>query len=268
MATVSVIIPTYNRADRLPRAIESVLMQDYSDFELIIADDCSTDNTEDVVRTYNDKRIQYYKCPQNMGAAGARNYGASKSKAKYIAFHDSDDEWLQGKLSRQVAYAEAHPEYGLIYGKMHIKTSDMEGDFPNASVEGDLEGDIYAWLLCRNTIGAPTMFMPREIFESVSGFDASLRCLEDWEFAIRVAKEYMIGYIDEPLICVNSEVGGVSSNYSEYFRVRCLMISQNRDMLQKLGIMDDIIMEIFEKANGAGLLPQVKKMLMLILQQN
>ena len=266
MATISVIIPTYNRANTLKRAIDSVLLQDFDDFELIIVDDCSTDGTKGIVETYKDSRICYYRCTHNLGASGARNYGVTKSNGEYIAFHDSDDEWIQGKLTKQIKYAKQHPEYGLIYGKMDIICQNERGVFPNSLVLGDLEGDIYQWLLCRNTIGAPTMFLKKEVFENVGGFDDSLRCLEDWEFAIRISKKYQIGYIDDVLIRVYSEPGGVSSNLSEYFRVRCMIVAENRDILQRIGILDEVIIEIFEKANSVGLLQQVKKMLMLYLQ--
>jgi len=102
--TVSVIIPAYNRAHLIGRAIKSVLNQAYQDFELIIIDDCSTDNTDEVVREFQkkDNRIIYLKHDQNKGGSAARNTGIKVSKSEYIAFLDSDDEWLPEKLEIQM----------------------------------------------------------------------------------------------------------------------------------------------------------------------
>jgi len=95
--TVSVIIPTYNRAHLVGRAIRSVLNQTYQDFEIIVVDDCSTDNTEEIVKGFNDHRIRYMRHDRNRGGSAARNTGIKASQGKYIAFLDSDDEWLLKK---------------------------------------------------------------------------------------------------------------------------------------------------------------------------
>jgi len=99
----SVIIPTYNRANLLPRPIKSVLNQTYQNFELIIVDDCSTDNTEEVVKAFFDERIKYFKHKKNKGVLGARNTGFKLAKGKYIAFLDSDDEFLPQALETTVS---------------------------------------------------------------------------------------------------------------------------------------------------------------------
>lgn len=96
--TVSVVIPTYNRAHLVGRAIQSVLNQTYQDFEIIVVDDGSTDNTEEVVKSFNDPRIRYIRHDQNRGGSAARNTGIKMARGEYIAFQDSDDEWLPEKL--------------------------------------------------------------------------------------------------------------------------------------------------------------------------
>ena len=265
MKKVSVIIPTYNRADKIERAIKSVLDQTFEDFDVIVVDDCSSDNTEAVVKTITDERVKYHRLDKNQGAAGARNSGVAISESEYIAFHDSDDEWLPDKLKKQFEYMQEHPQVGMVYGKMHIVQSDLEGDFPNDSIEGKLEGEIYTDLLKRNTIGTPTMFLKRDEFEKVGGFDTNLRCLEDWDFAIRFSKENKIGYINEPLMIVYSEPGGVSSNIGAYYETRCKIISENRDTMQKMGIFDDIVLDLFNRAQASGVLNQVQAMLMSYL---
>ena len=99
---VSIILPTYNRANQLPRAIYSVLNQTYENFELIIVDDASKDDTEAIVSQINDPRISYIKNQHNCGAAGARNVGIKNARYDFIAFQDSDDEWMPEKLAKQL----------------------------------------------------------------------------------------------------------------------------------------------------------------------
>jgi glycosyltransferase involved in cell wall biosynthesis len=116
MPKVSVIIPTYNRAGLLKRAIQSVLNQIYQDFEIIIVDDASTDNTENVIESFKEHRIRYIKHESNKGAAVARNTGIKFANENYIAFQDSDDEWLPEKLEKQMEIIEhASPRVGVVY---------------------------------------------------------------------------------------------------------------------------------------------------------
>ena len=99
---ISIVIPTYNRVDFLPKAIQSVLNQTYRNWEMIIVDDGSTDNTEEIVKGYKESRIQYIVHKYNLGLSAARNTGIKKSRGEYIAFLDSDDEWFPEKISCQM----------------------------------------------------------------------------------------------------------------------------------------------------------------------
>ena len=113
---VSVVVTTYNRAALLPRAIRSVLAQTYEDYELIIVDDCSTDDTPDVIRTFVDSRIRVVRHAENTGQSAAINTGIRLARGEYIAFLDDDDEWVESKLLRQVrALDESDPRVGLVY---------------------------------------------------------------------------------------------------------------------------------------------------------
>lgn len=262
MSRVTVIIPTYNRADIIEKSIRSVLDQTYDDFTLIIVDDSSKDNTEEVVKGVGDDRIIYHRLSENKGAGGARNEGAKLAETEFIAFHDSDDLWLSDKLEKQIKYMDKHPDVCLVYGKMRVNTHDDSYAFPNESVSGDLEGDIFPWLLRRNSIGTPVMFLRKNCFEDVGGFDTSLRCLEDWEFAIRFSKKYKIGYIDDILIDTYPSDAGVSRNVGAYYETRCKMISQYRNEMISLGIFDEVVTDMFKIAEKSGILPQVQKMLM------
>lgn len=112
---VSIIMPSYNTANYIARSIQSVLAQTYQDWELIIIDDCSTDNTDDVVRTFQiDERIKYFKNHQNSGAAVSRNRALSEAKGRWIAFLDSDDLWVPEKLEKQIVFMESN-DYHFSY---------------------------------------------------------------------------------------------------------------------------------------------------------
>ena len=262
MSKVTVIIPTYNRADKIEKSIKSVLDQTYDDFILIVVDDCSMDNTEEIVRNIGDERIVFHRLSENKGAGGARNEGVRLAETEYIAFHDSDDLWLPDKLEKQIKYMDDHPDTGLVYGKMRVNAREGSYAFPNESVSGDLEGEIFPWLLRRNTIGTPVMFIRRKCFDEIGGFDTSLRCLEDWEFAIRFSEKYKIGYLDEILIDTYPSDAGVSRNVGAYYETRCKMISKFRKEMISLGIFDEVVTDMFKIAEKSGILSQVQKMLM------
>ena len=262
MNRISVIIPTYNRADKIVTSILSVLDQSYKDFDLIIVDDASADDTETVIAGISDNRIRYYKLDTNKGAAGARNEGVKLAKTEFIAFHDSDDKWLPDKLEKQMVYMDRNPDIGLVYGKVRVNSPDKIYEFPNEAVSGELQGELYPWLLRRNTIDTPTMFMRKVCFDETGGFDESLRCLEDWEFVIRFSRNFKIGYIGEVLLDSFVSEGGVSRNIGAYYEARCKMIALHKENLIKLGLFDEIVMDVFSRAEKSGVLPQVQKMLM------
>src|ERR1700737_4457090 len=116
MPKVSVIIPTYNRAELLRSAIISVLTQIFQDFEVIVVDDASRDNTQNVVHSFNDRRIRYIRNGMNKGDAVARNVGITNSSCEYIAFLDDDDEWLPEKLEKQINLLEnSSPNVGVVH---------------------------------------------------------------------------------------------------------------------------------------------------------
>ena len=113
---VSVVIPTHNRAEWLPRAVASVLAQTWTDFELLIVDDHSTDETPALIARFADRRIRSFRHERNMGQSKALNTGIEHARGEYVAFLDDDDEWLPGKLAAQVALLDAAPpEVGLVY---------------------------------------------------------------------------------------------------------------------------------------------------------
>lgn len=263
MEKVSVIIPTYNRADTIYQSIKSVLDQTYQNLEVWVIDDASTDDTARVVEEIKDPRVHYFLQEHNGGAAKARNTGVEFSDAEWIAFHDSDDVWRPDKLKKQMAYAKEHPEYDLIYGAYLLHPVNgaaihVPVDMPKAL----LSGDMYRTLLAGNVIGAPVILMKREVFLEAGGFDTTWECLEDWDFVVRVSKSHLIGYVDEVLLDAYQSPGSVSSNVGGYYNCRCRLIAGHRQEMEQMGIFDGVVMDLFSKAQKAGILEIVQKMLM------
>jgi glycosyltransferase involved in cell wall biosynthesis len=213
MPNVSVIIPTYNRANVLGRAVGSVLNQDYRDFEIIVVDDDSTDDTEGVVRGFDKAQIKYVRHEKNRGPAAARNTGIGHSKGKYIAFQDSDDEWFPQKLGRQVQILEtACDSVGAVYtGFWRIKNDSRKYE---PRKRGKREGDIHKELLKGNFLGTPTILIRKGCFESQGLFDEKLVHLEDWEAWLRISKHYEFRLIDEGLVKCFESSDSLSANLS------------------------------------------------------
>ncbi|MCM1173595.1 MAG: glycosyltransferase family 2 protein [Blautia sp.] len=269
MEKVSVIIPTYNRADVLKTSIQSVLQQTYSDFELLIVDDGSTDNTNMMVESLNDARIRYLRMPQNRGVAAARNEGIRQAEYSYIAFQDSDDYWKPEKLEKQMAFLAQRPEAGLLYCPYECKKADGSALLvPGGNIPPEeKQGNIYPYMLCRNTIGAPTVLLRRQCLERSGLFCESLTCLEDWELFLRISRNSEIAFQEEPMVSVSLSRDGVSHNISGYYEARCYMLARHKDALLRYGIFQDVTRDILESAEKTGVLSQISKMMQYYLRQ-
>ena len=157
---INIIIPTYNRADLLPRAIDSVLKQSYRNWEAVIIDDGSTDETEKVVKRYTDTRIHYIKHKLNPGIPAARNTGIKKSKGKYIALLDSDDEWLPQKLACQIkAFKNESYNCGVVYTGGYLVKNNKDKLTKSVIVSPN---NFYEKILFKNIVGSSTVLVKRE----------------------------------------------------------------------------------------------------------
>lgn len=185
--TVSVIIPTFNRASFIGDAIRSVLSQTYSDIELIVIDDGSSDNTPDVVSTFSDPRLRYIR-QANMGRSNARNHALSLAKGRYIAFLDSDDLFLPDKLERQVAYLQSHPGTGMVYTSAHC--IDHKGSLLEHKYLASVSGCIYEKIAFFTpvTITLPTVMTYKAIMDHVGDFDEDMHRFEDTDMWRRISK--------------------------------------------------------------------------------
>jgi len=198
MPTVSVIIPTYNRAHMLREAIQSVLDQTYQDWELIVVDDGSTDGTPEAVKPYlADSRIHFLK-RENSGLGSARNFGIRIAKGKYLAFLDDDDLFLPHKLEKQVAWLEAHQEVGLLYSYIQIVDGN-DGKMSNPRTSPLKPGRSFIELFQKNFIQVATVLIRRECFERLGYFDELIDGSEDYFMWLRIAERFPIDYLPETL---------------------------------------------------------------------
>ena len=210
---VSVIIPTFNRAHLIGKAVKSVLSQTYQDFEIIVVDDGSTDNTGEIIRSFKDKRVKYIeKYKKNKGISVARNIGIKMARGKYFAFLDSDDEWLSEKLSKQIKVLQYEsPEVGAVYSNLCYM--DENGKNTNKLRNPKKEGYIYEDLLGKNYVGPPlTLLIRKECFHRVGLFDDLLNAQEDWDMWIRIAKYYRFALIKIPLVKYRLHSNQLSKN--------------------------------------------------------
>lgn len=195
---VSVIIPTYNRAHLLKRAIDSALAQTYENLEVLVIDDASSDETEYVVGSYRDPRVRYFRHCTNRGGSAARNTGLQLARGHFVAFLDSDDEWMPEKVERHLEVFRKHPEYDVVYSA--VRDVYPDGSFRIRHHDGP-EGQIYDLLLVRNVVGPTSAFVVRrECFEKVGGFDESLRSAQDYDMWLRLARHFKFKCIREPLV--------------------------------------------------------------------
>jgi glycosyltransferase involved in cell wall biosynthesis len=206
MPLVSVVIPTYNRAELLPQAIHSVLGQTYENLECIVVDDASTDNTAQVVRQFADDRLIYLRHETNRRASAARNTGIAHAQGDLIAFLDDDDEWLPAKLEKQVPLIQSlSPDFGLVYCWMDYH--DAAGTLV-IEHHPSFRGYVFPRVLGKQRIGGcPTLLARREVVEQLGGFDEAMTYGDDVEFTWRVCRDYKVDVVPEVLVVVHTGHG-------------------------------------------------------------
>ncbi len=196
MPTVSVIIPTHNRAGFVTEAIGSVLAQSYQDFELIIVDDGSEDNTRKTIERFAGRiRYQYQ---ENHGISHARNTGLHLAQAPYIAFLDSDDLWIRDKLARQIEHMENHPDHLLCHtDEIWIRNGVRVNP---KKIHGKHSGWIFSYCVPLCMISLSSALMKRELLDRVGIFDETLPVCEDYDLWLRASLVTAVGFLPQPLI--------------------------------------------------------------------
>jgi glycosyltransferase involved in cell wall biosynthesis len=179
---------------------------------LIVVDDGSIDNTEDLMKSFDDERIRYIRLAKNGGAPSARNIGIKAATGEYIAFQDSDDEWMPEKLEKPMkAFEKAPPNVGVVYTAYYRIEDHKTTYIPSAKII-QKEGNIHKSLLKGNFIGTPTMLVKRECFEKAGMFNEEFPQLEDWELVLRISKFYEFKCIDEPLVNAYCQQQSLTAN--------------------------------------------------------
>ncbi|MGD9383394.1 MAG: glycosyltransferase [Desulfobacterales bacterium] len=193
---ISVIIPTYNRGWIIKEAIDSVMAQNYRDFELIIVDDGSTDNTSDILNSYHGDILVFRQ--ENRGVSAARNRGIVEASGRFIAFLDSDDLWLPQKLFRQVEFFNKNPDAKICQTE---ETWIRNGVRVNPKRKHKKPcGMIFEPSLALCLISPSAVMIRRSLFEKVGGFDETLPACEDYDLWLRISCRYPVYLIETPLI--------------------------------------------------------------------
>lgn len=205
MPKVSVIIPTYNRASTIKEALLSIFGQTYLDFEIIVVDDGSTDNTCQIISELGNQsgKVQYIY-QDNRGRSSARNLGVSAAQGDYVAFLDSDDFFLPNKLSVQVLTLEKNFDFGMSYSTF-LRMQKNRYVLENAVLSGKrMSGWIYPELLFikNNIITVPSVMVRTRILKEVGGFDETMHTCEDLDLWRRIARRYKVLQIEQPLAAV------------------------------------------------------------------
>jgi len=206
----SVIIPTYNRADMIAKSIDSVLAQDFGEFEIIVSDDGSTDNTLEVLSQYGDK-ITVVTGP-NAGCATARTRAIQAARGQLIANHDSDDLMLPGRLTRQVEFMTKHSEVAVVSGNIIIEDDEQTNYLENCGVDFGGQPWVvfehpFQKLLCRNFMTDAASMIRCECFVSIGGYDLSLRRSADWDLWLRMSRKWPLACMNTPCTWVGKHEG-------------------------------------------------------------
>jgi glycosyltransferase involved in cell wall biosynthesis len=210
MPQVSVVIPAYNSARYVREAIQSVLSQTYSKFEVVVVDDGSTDDTESAVRSFGD-RVTYVR-QDNKGAGAARNEGIKKSEAPYVAFLDSDDLWLPGKLAEQIPLLEQDPEIGLVYSDWAVVPQQGETEQSHLRNLPATSGYVFDALVQCGFILTSGTVVRRSCLDDVGIFDETLAIAQDYDLWLRIAYRWKVTLVNKPLVIKREWNGNLSSN--------------------------------------------------------
>ncbi|MDG5818588.1 glycosyltransferase family 2 protein [Natronococcus sp. A-GB7] len=250
MATVSVVIPTYERPAFLEGAIETALDQTYDDLEVIVVDDGSeTAYVGRIVDDYPD-RVVGIEHEENRGLSAARNTGIDRASGEYVAFLDDDDRWDETKIERQVRCVDSSDDVGLVTCLSVSVTPDGEV----IHVERDVpSGDLSDAMLRKNLIGSPSrVLVRRTALEEIGGFDENLPTKQDWDLYIRLCQRWHVGAVDDHL-CFRTSHESMSSSPEAVTRDYRAVLEKHESLIRERGYWKPATAAIAERAGRAYL---------------
>ncbi len=230
-AFISVITATYNRCDRIKESIECILMQSYQYFEYIIVDDGSEDETERVVKSFDDPRIKFYKNAENRGICYSRNVGIRNACGKYIVCQDDDDYCRLDKLEKTInTFMKLPDDYGMVICESINHTRRLAGNTEAPAIiiparemsDVRKSGYIFPALLSRNFITSTAALMRKDYMEEVGLYDEELFAYEDWDIYLRISRKYEVAFVREPLYDYYQRSGTLISNRDSEHRSKVL----------------------------------------------
>ncbi len=224
MPEISVVIPTYNRFEMLERALKSVLSQNFKNFEIIVVDDASTDNTnERLQRGFNPGidtgRIRLTRNEKNQGRSACRNTGIKLAKTELITFLDDDDEWLPEHLGTLNCFMNEHKNIGIAFSNWALVNEQTQEKTSGITRIKTGTGNPYLKLMLRALIGYPSTGIVRKtVLEQTHGFNVKLPPREDWDFFTRCAMKGGIGFIDKTTVHIYVHAGSYSKNKTQWVK--------------------------------------------------
>lgn len=231
---VSVVIPVYNREATIKRAVDSVLCQTYSDIEVIVVDDGSTDHTVRIVSEYQDRRVRIICQKERGGANKARNAGIANARGEYIAFQDSDDEWFPDKLRSQIDLMERE-KFNACYCAHNLIESGREIVTIPPDYQDIDKYQVHLQDILRqyNVIGTPTLVIRHELLRrfGTQYFDEDMFRMQDYDFVIRIIKATEIGYVNRVLVNLYRVEGSITADHGALYDAVSKMIDKHRDFL-------------------------------------
>ncbi len=242
---VSVIIPTYNREKTISRALESVQKQTYKDMEIIIVDDCSTDNTREVIEDYKDDCIRYIRHDVNKGACAARNTGIEVARGEYIAFQDSDDEWFPQKLETQMKKLE---EENADICVTPLISCDIVKGTQEIHPVGGYADDVFniEHFLGKSYVSTQVILAKKACFDDIM-FDESLPRLQDWDLCIRLVSRYKFCYLKEPMAYQYIQSDSITSSDKKALDAYRIIYNKYKDEYVKYPKLRSGILETIAK---------------------
>ena len=246
---ISVIIPTFNRPGVVQRAIRSIISQTFQDWELIVVDDCSTDNTFDIVNSFvvNNERIKYHKLERNSGANAARNQGIKLANAAIISFLDSDDEMHPLNLEKQDEKFASSPDLALCYTGVDYYSGSTKVSEVHQRMRGSLEKYLFTNL---KGLGSSTsgFAIRKGILEKTGGFDESMVSQQDLDLLVRVARFYNIDYIEgcNTKMYLNSD-NRISDNPKSVIKGEEQFLKKHELRIRELGLYHHVARKLARK---------------------